>query len=188
MVLSVMKRFGIVGVPVFRDGGEGKEYMGMVSIHDILAYTVFQKLFDKIELEKTTHVYSRWLDIDQETKSFFQTPISNLLGTTLESNLTCRHSKSTKPGLLTWKLKESDSLESLMKRLTLFHRVLVVGEEEVKVEEVGGETLREAQGEGESTGIVRGQRITMVTQVSVFGEWPFLGCRKEIKREDLGRI
>ncbi|KAI8848445.1 hypothetical protein BC829DRAFT_394034 [Chytridium lagenaria] len=151
-VMCIMARYRIVAVPVFRKRESGKEeYLGIVSIQDVLAWTVFQRVFDKIELENTQHAFSRWLEVDAEVKSFFQTPVSSLLGLTRESNMTCGAAGGT------WMLRASDSITTLLRMLTIFHRVLVVGEDGVKGAEAGGEL-------GE---VRKGEKVTLVTQTDL---------------------
>ncbi|KAJ3097645.1 hypothetical protein HDU97_004705 [Phlyctochytrium planicorne] len=171
-VLGVMSKYGIVATPVYKDGveidikeGEGEEggrmvgraYTGIATIYDILGYTVFQHVFDKIELEQTNHIFQRWLDIDKDTKNFFQTPISDILGMTLESTLLTSWSAG-------WTLRSTDSIDKLVRMLVVHHRVLVVddpmeGDLVAEAEEaMKGDAGRE---------VMPGRNITMVTQTDL---------------------
>ncbi|KAJ3099834.1 hypothetical protein HDU96_010544 [Phlyctochytrium bullatum] len=220
MVLGVMKRSGVVSLPVFRvekaevvdverrmEEGKGarvpsfagkREYLGMVCLQDILGYTVFQKVFDKIQLEQTEHAFSRWLEIDADVKALFQTPIRELLPTNLSTrssdattlaaggvasvvsppSVAAGQEQSTNRG---WTLRASDSVASLVRALCLVHRVMVSVEEGDDREEVGdlvdvtgesvvGKTAKEAIHIQSAEGtVLSGQRMTIVSQSDLLG-------------------
>ncbi|KAJ1555955.1 hypothetical protein HK405_009933 [Cladochytrium tenue] len=94
---------------------------GIVSIYDILAWTVFQKLFDKLELEeqfpakKTEERFKQWLEVEEDIAAYFETAIGELVGYTSES-------------AVSWTLRSTDPVSSLLQMLSTppYHRVLVV--------------------------------------------------------------
>ena len=50
--MDLMAEGGYTSLPVYsvpQDDPWGKEYLGIVSMEDILGYTIFQKMFDKMQ-------------------------------------------------------------------------------------------------------------------------------------------
>ena len=49
MALAVLREHGFESIPVYKMVQDGKEYTGIVSVFDIVSFTVFQRLFDDLE-------------------------------------------------------------------------------------------------------------------------------------------
>ncbi|KAJ3294666.1 hypothetical protein HDU79_010624 [Rhizoclosmatium sp. JEL0117] len=124
-VLEIMAEKNIQAVPVYKlepsnEGGRGeKRFTGIVSIYDVLAWTVFQKLFDDLEElntgSQTGTTSKRFLDLDKEADLYFSTPVETLVGFTAESSCS-------------WSLHSTEPLTSLLQMITTppYHRMLIV--------------------------------------------------------------
>lgn len=122
-VLKTLSIQNILAVPVFKlDKSKTKLYTGIVSVTDILNWTVFQQVFDDIgdyesemENQKDQNLVKKYLEIIQGETLYFNTPIKQLIGSTGESKET-------------WTLYASDPVSSLLKVLTTnkYHRILVI--------------------------------------------------------------
>ncbi|KAJ3407452.1 hypothetical protein HDV05_005413 [Chytridiales sp. JEL 0842] len=125
-VLIELKNNNILAVPVYihpANDNMGKEYIGIVSIYDILAWTVFQKVFDKMatadNMSNLVDVsFKNWIEIEEDVNAYFKTPISELVGYTSESSVS-------------WMLNSTDSVSTLLQMLTTspYHRILVSNQE-----------------------------------------------------------
>ncbi|KAJ3219443.1 hypothetical protein HDU67_001274 [Dinochytrium kinnereticum] len=123
-VLQILASNDILAVPVYRipgEGQEGKEFVGIVSIYDIMAWSVFQKVFDKMESasdDSQTAEFKRWIEIEEDTNTYFNTPIGEIVGYTAES-------------AVSWTLHSSDPLSSLVQMLLKYHRMLIIDDDAI---------------------------------------------------------
>ncbi|KAJ3117028.1 hypothetical protein HK100_000904 [Physocladia obscura] len=121
-VLRVLSENNILAVPVYRDSVDfqaEKVFTGIVSIYDVLAYTVFQKLFNDLENLETEVTSSSFQNVDKEAAEFFSTSVSVLLGQTAES-------------AMSWTLHSSEPCSVLLQMITTppYHRILVIDDDE----------------------------------------------------------
>ncbi|KAI9096563.1 hypothetical protein DFS34DRAFT_623259 [Phlyctochytrium arcticum] len=123
-VISVLRSNNILAVPVYsEDENAGpKDFEGIVSIWDIMRFTVFREVFELMEQGSTSLVgpeaekLRAHIDrIMEEQSTYFATPIKSLLGLTPESTET-------------WTLNSSAPLSSLLQFLTSarYHRCLII--------------------------------------------------------------
>ncbi|KAJ3013668.1 hypothetical protein HKX48_005622 [Thoreauomyces humboldtii] len=151
-VMGLLRNEGILAVPTYRaleDVGS-REYTGIVSIYDILAFTVFRKAFDE-ELpkdeEKLKAIVESLLD-DQE--AYFGTPVKAELSSYSDHvfSLTSLQNPSIKvkdivgasrEGKESWSLNSSMPLSSLLQLFTAgaYHRALVIDDEALRAETAG---------------------------------------------------
>ncbi|KAI8835278.1 hypothetical protein BJ741DRAFT_657257 [Chytriomyces cf. hyalinus JEL632] len=135
-VLATLAKHSILAVPVTSHPVQQPEdtgFAGIVSIYDILAWTVFQKMFDSLQLK------------------YFATPVSELIGCTVESSTS-------------WTLHSTDVVSTLLQMITRppFHRLLVV-DVEAAFESVNVEMDKNGKMEGNK----RRSCIAMVTQMDL---------------------
>ncbi|KAJ3394643.1 hypothetical protein HDU80_010472 [Chytriomyces hyalinus] len=135
-VLATLSKHSILAVPVTSHPVKQPEdagFAGIVSIYDILAWTVFQKMFDSLQLK------------------YFATPVSELIGCTVESSTS-------------WTLHSTDFVSTLLQMITRppFHRMLVI-DVDAAIESVDVEMDKEGKREGNK----RRSCITMVTQMDL---------------------
>ncbi|TPX66479.1 hypothetical protein SpCBS45565_g04455 [Spizellomyces sp. 'palustris'] len=159
-VMSLLRTEGILAVPVYKEvEGDtfGKEYTGIVSIYDILAFTVFQKIFDQMDPGSSELVgddadtLKDFIDsIVEGQQIYFNTPVSELVGLSRESQES-------------WTLNSSSPISSLLQMLTTaaYHRVLVIDEDALAASAMGDD-----DGPG-PTAPPAGSSITMVTQTDL---------------------
>ncbi|TPX55873.1 hypothetical protein PhCBS80983_g04939 [Powellomyces hirtus] len=172
-IMLLLKNEGILALPVYRniEGQDvGRQYTGIVSIYDILAFTVFQRLFDSAEgssadVEKLKGVVEAMLE-DQE--QYFGTPIKELVGKSYESQES-------------WSLNSSMPLSNLLQLFTsgLYHRALIIDDEALRAE-TGGQDDGPAP-----TCPPEGSFTTMLTQSDLLN---FLADCKDIPAEAMTRI
>jgi CBS domain-containing protein len=119
-VLLLLKEEGILSVPVYEQAlDSGKRFIGIVSLYDILSYTVFQRFFDDLEKEQMKGMdFKSQLEVLEKENVYFSTTVKTLIGQTSES-------------LTSWFLKSSDSVSRLIALMTEagYHRILVLDEE-----------------------------------------------------------
>ncbi|KAI8820701.1 uncharacterized protein EV422DRAFT_529803 [Fimicolochytrium jonesii] len=154
-VMLLLRNEGILAVPVYRvtEGQSGgRQYTGIISIHDILAYTVFQKLFDRLEPGSGAFVGDKagelrdWIDsLMEDQEQYFGTPIGELVGLSRESQES-------------WSLNASMPVSNLLQLLTAgaYHRALIVDDEGVLIER-----------SEETENLPEGSFTTMITQTDV---------------------
>ncbi|KAJ3025418.1 UNVERIFIED_CONTAM: hypothetical protein HDU68_007185 [Siphonaria sp. JEL0065] len=124
-VLKLMAEKHLLAVPVYVESEDlkQKKFTGIVSIMDVLAWTVFQKLFDDLEALNTTAETGtqakKFSDLDTEADVYFSTPVSNLVGYTAESSMS-------------WTLHSTEPVSSLLQMITTppYHRMLIVDVDE----------------------------------------------------------
>ncbi|KAI9190809.1 uncharacterized protein BJ171DRAFT_433472 [Polychytrium aggregatum] len=147
--LGIMARANISAVPVYRtpeDDIHGREYMGIVSVSDVLAWTVFQKFVGDLEYLDTVDPQT-FQELQEEKAHYFQTAVGDLLGMTLES-------------AESWTLHSSDPILSLIYMFASgrYHRCLVIDEDaKISAATYGDGTAR----------VPLGAAVTMVTQTDV---------------------
>jgi hypothetical protein len=88
-VLEILRLNNILAVPVYNhpkdDPKLGKEYVGIVSVYDVVAWTVFQKVLDTMEQVEGDVVkpienvnveesFRKWLELEEDVKAYFDTP------------------------------------------------------------------------------------------------------------------
>ncbi|KAI8929654.1 hypothetical protein BC831DRAFT_258032 [Entophlyctis helioformis] len=126
-VLATMRDADILAVPVFRvlpEEPSGRMYTGIISVYDILAATVFQRMFDDMEVSKVYDMsepeFQKYLRLMEEEQTYFATRVGSLIGTTRES-------------AESWTLHSSDPISSLLQMLTTagYHRILVIDDDVV---------------------------------------------------------
>ncbi|KAJ3120407.1 hypothetical protein HK098_004636 [Nowakowskiella sp. JEL0407] len=122
-VLELLSDADILAVPVFKNpetNPKQKIFTGIVSVYDILVYTVFQNVFKSLEAlkENIDQGFETYLKINREENEFFATPVGNLVGLTPES---------TTP----FTLHSSDPISSLLQIFTsgAYHRILIINDE-----------------------------------------------------------
>ncbi|KAJ3113496.1 hypothetical protein HDU96_003319, partial [Phlyctochytrium bullatum] len=148
-VLQILAFNDILAVPVYRlmpEPKDGKEFMGIVSVFDICAWTVFQKVFDKMEKagEKSQLAFfERWSEIEEEMDVYFNTPISEIIGYTAESSVS-------------WTLHSTDPMSSLLQMLLNYHRILIIDDEAIV-----------ASALAENPDPIPGSSVVMVTQMDL---------------------
>lgn len=121
--LSTLKTANILAVPVYMvppNEPSGKVFTGIVSVSDILAWTVFQKMFDdmtKVEKDVESE-FQNYLDTIQEETEFFKTRVGDLVGRSRESSES-------------WTLHSGDPVSALLQMMTTaqYHRVLIIDDE-----------------------------------------------------------
>ncbi|KAJ3190932.1 hypothetical protein HK101_008243 [Irineochytrium annulatum] len=150
-VLKILNENNILAVPVYKnikpadDSAPGREFIGIVSIYDVLVHTVFTKVFDRMEgVDEVAQdaAFERWMEIDEAVQQYFSTPVGFLVGYTAESTDT-------------WTLHATDPCSSLLQLLVDHHRILVIDD--------GAATLASALGEKDQ----RGSSIRIVTQTDL---------------------
>ncbi|KAI8894676.1 hypothetical protein BC833DRAFT_604014 [Globomyces pollinis-pini] len=113
-VLKALSIKNILAAPVYRQSNEdGKTYIGIISVYDILSFSVFQEIFESEEEFNERNLFD--FVERMEAKEFFNTPIKQVLGSSLES---------TAP----WIAYSTDSLATLLGLFTTAkqHRVIVI--------------------------------------------------------------
>ncbi|KAI9343639.1 hypothetical protein BDR26DRAFT_858451 [Obelidium mucronatum] len=124
-VLKLMADKQLLAVPVYIESTDlkQKKFIGIVSIYDVLAWTVFQKLFDDLEAlntaAETGTSFKKFRDLDTEADVYFSTPVSNLVGYTAESSMS-------------WTLHSTEPISSLLQMITTppYHRMLIIDVDE----------------------------------------------------------
>ncbi|KAJ3412263.1 hypothetical protein HDV05_001022 [Chytridiales sp. JEL 0842] len=120
--MDVMADHGLFAVPVYKfvkedEVGE-RDFVGIVSMFDVLGDTVFQKVFDEMEgpttKESSTEYFKRWVHVGQSVIEYFKRPVSELIPTPSEE-------------IVNWCLTSLDSVADLMTALVYspYHRILV---------------------------------------------------------------
>ncbi|KAI8612104.1 hypothetical protein BC830DRAFT_1083585 [Chytriomyces sp. MP71] len=121
-VLKVLAEHHVLAVPTTRivqDHPQDKTFTGIVSIYDVLAWSVFNKLFDDLQALDTSAETGTegmsFLALDQEAEAYFSTPVSTLIGMTAESTMS-------------WTIHSSEPVSSILQMLATppLHRVLVI--------------------------------------------------------------
>ncbi|KAJ3091879.1 hypothetical protein HK102_012929 [Quaeritorhiza haematococci] len=120
-VLELLRQEEILAVPIYRTpkDTDSMEFTGIISVYDILAWTVFQKLFDQLSSTENL-TFEKFLELTQAEQVFFSTQVKELIGITTESSES-------------WTLHSSEPISSLLQMLTSasYHRVLVIDDEVV---------------------------------------------------------
>ncbi|KAJ3071684.1 hypothetical protein HDU98_004943 [Podochytrium sp. JEL0797] len=144
-VLKVLNENSILAVAVFVEDEEGKKYTGIVSIYDVLAWTVFQKMFDDLEKLDTPSndtpsnqgpTAKGFTDLNDQAEAYFSTPVKQLIGYTAESSMS-------------WTLHSTEPVSSLLQMITTtpYHRLLVDDlDQSTKVIEVGDKNAADKDG------------------------------------------
>ncbi|TPX63411.1 hypothetical protein CcCBS67573_g08687 [Chytriomyces confervae] len=149
-VLATLSKHSILAVPVTSHPVKQPEdagFAGIVSIYDILAWTVFQKMFDSLQSLDPNNGNN----FAQQATEYFATPVSELIGCTVESSTS-------------WTLHSTDFVSTLLQMITRppFHRMLVI-DVDAAIESVDVEMDKEGKREGNK----RRSCITMVTQMDL---------------------
>ncbi|KAJ3108948.1 hypothetical protein HDU97_009681 [Phlyctochytrium planicorne] len=151
-VLQIMALHDILALPVYRSPTDaegnpsGKEFLGIVSIYDIMAWTVFQKVFDKMETasdEAHTADFKRWIEIEDDMNAYFDTAVGTIVGYTSES-------------VVSWTLHSADPISSLLQMLLKYHRMLIIDDDVII-----------ASALAENPDPIPGSAIVMVTQTDL---------------------
>ncbi|TPX58939.1 hypothetical protein CcCBS67573_g09120 [Chytriomyces confervae] len=151
-VLVTLAKHSILAVPVTSHPVQQPEdtgFAGIVSIYDVLAWTVFQKMFDSLQsLDSSPNNANHF---GQQAVEYFNTPVSELIGCTVESSTS-------------WTLHSTDFLSTLLQMITRppFHRMLVI-DVDAAIESVDVEMDKEGNTEGNQ----RRSCIAMVTQMDL---------------------
>ncbi|KAJ3163029.1 hypothetical protein HDU86_002198 [Geranomyces michiganensis] len=170
-IMLLLRNEGILALPVYREmdegAGVGRQYTGIISIYDILAYTVFQKLFDSSGDQDAVKLRGAVDSMMEEQDQYFGTPVRELIGKSFESKES-------------WSLHSSTPLSSLLQLFTTgsFHRALILDDEALRAETDGSD------GPG-PTAPPEGSFTTMVTQSDMLH---FLADFNDLPRESLSRI
>ncbi|KAJ3387832.1 hypothetical protein HDU92_001784, partial [Lobulomyces angularis] len=120
--LELLQKYDILALPVYKwNLDKVKEFIGIISIYDILANTVFQKFFDlidKCENSLDNLSFKTYLQVVKEEDLFFNIKVKNILGCTYESQES-------------WVLHSSESLTNLLEMFTKnnYHRILIFDDE-----------------------------------------------------------
>jgi CBS domain-containing protein len=114
-VMNTLRSENIQGVPVYKNVSHGRDYIGIIGIDQILAWTLFQKVFDTMMQEGQSEA-AIFTQVVEETNLLFHTPIGELLD---------RNSAR-------WCFHSSDCARDLLHSLTKgdLHRVLVINDDE----------------------------------------------------------
>ncbi|KAI9004696.1 hypothetical protein HDU85_000911 [Gaertneriomyces sp. JEL0708] len=161
-VLCMLRKEGILAAPVWKQSEDvaGREYTGIISVYDILAYTVFQKLFDKISsppsaketAEPDAEQFTSLLeDVKESQDQFFSTPVKEIVGLTRE-------------GQQAWTIYSSNPVSNVLQLFTggnNYHRVLILDEDVLNASASGRD-----DGPG-PTAPPEGSSITMITQTDL---------------------
>ncbi|KAI9190802.1 uncharacterized protein BJ171DRAFT_46635 [Polychytrium aggregatum] len=154
-VLRTLSDHAILAVPVYSIPEEeptGKQFTGIISVYDILAWTVFQKMFDGLHVSKPSASIdlASFQRIQKEQAHYFDTPVKVLVGMTSES-------------VDSWTLHSSDPISSLVQMFATgrYHRCLVIDEDALVAS-----ALLDDDGPG-PTAPPTGSSITMITQTDV---------------------
>ncbi|KAJ3037640.1 hypothetical protein HDV00_001445 [Rhizophlyctis rosea] len=135
-VLTLLRDANVLAVPVWKesDDGGGRVYTGIVSVYDILAWTVFQKVFDDLSPTDVDQYFEKYGAAMEEQHEYFHTKVKTLVSTSYASESIMLHSHLP--------------ISQLISALTLVqhHRVLVIDDD--------------AQGSDQKPG----SRITICTQ------------------------
>jgi CBS domain-containing protein len=114
--MKTLRDENIQGVPVYKNMSHGREYIGIIGIDHILAWTLFKNVFQTMmeEGDSEEAIFNR---VVEETSALFHTPIGELLDT---------HTKAR------WCFHSSDSIQDLLCALTTgdLHRVLVINDDD----------------------------------------------------------
>ncbi|KAJ3218758.1 hypothetical protein HK099_004941 [Clydaea vesicula] len=127
--LNLLKNENLLSLPVYRMSDGEKCLVAMVSIFDILAHSVFAKVFHLKEEEQINVNVDNWVEryllIVKEERSFFETPVKVVTN----SMLTTRESQSNK--ISDWSIRAEEPLTTLLRMFTTsrFHRALVLPQE-----------------------------------------------------------
>ncbi|KAI8894388.1 hypothetical protein BC833DRAFT_568401 [Globomyces pollinis-pini] len=113
--LVLLLEKNILAAPIFKIvEKEEKVYTGIMSIYDILSFSVFQKIFDSNVVDLNENKFIDQVD-QLQASDFFHSPIKKLLGA---------NNDSTSP----WIVNSTDPLTSLLSLFTTHkqHRALVI--------------------------------------------------------------
>ncbi|KAI8833859.1 hypothetical protein BJ741DRAFT_611374 [Chytriomyces cf. hyalinus JEL632] len=159
-VLATLAKHSILAVPVTSHPVEKPEdtaFAGIVSIYDILAWTVFQNMFDCLQSLDTApnnaNTAETYRNFEQQAEEYFATPVSELIGCTVESSMS-------------WTLHSTNFVSTLLQMMTRppFHRLLVI-DVDAAIESVDVDMDKE--GKTEDVSSKRRSCIAMVTQMDL---------------------
>jgi CBS domain-containing protein len=113
--LDIMRNQNIQAVPVYQNKEFGREYIGIVGIYQILAWTIFQHIFDTLSdgFGSTEETFNKFVE---ESTQLFHTPVCDIIQK--QASQACT-------------LHSSQGFLDLLKSLTLLDnkRVLVVNDD-----------------------------------------------------------
>ena len=165
--LSLLRKYAILSIPVYQHAEDGgKIFTGIITIFDLLGWTIFQSIFDEMESEKkypfdSKQEFEQYLFTCDQENAYFNTCIKEIVGRSRESRGN-------------WMMKSSDTVYSLVALLSQggFHRALVIDEEQSLISDLSSKDYEDPS---ISTS---GSSIVLLSQTDLLRYlWDFAGAR-----------